>query len=214
MSKVKTTKKDAGRATSITLLILDESGSMASMAPTVVATHQRILKKILDEQRSMPDLKQLVSVWTFEGNHILERIPLREAAADMLTLEFQPLGNTPLYDAIGTAAGRVEGYLSNAETPADVRVSVAVLTDGYENASRSFTRDEIKRLVHRLRDSGWEFSYYGADHDVERIAMELNFNDHLHIQKDASGMAHFAQHYEAKEVQSKMDFLKKMYPNN
>jgi len=214
MSKEENTRQGAGRARSITLLILDESGSMSSIAPTVVTTHQRIVQQILDEQRSMPELQQLISVWTFEGNHIRERIPLSEAAAHMLSLEYMPLGNTPLYDAIGQAIGRVEAYLRGVEAPSEVRVSVAVLTDGYENASRSFTRDEIKRLVSRLRESGWEFSYYGVDHDVERIAMELNFSDHLHIRKDSDGLHHFSQHYSAKEANSKMDFINKMFPGS
>lgn len=213
MSKEENTKQGAGRARSITLLILDESGSMSSIAPTVVTTQQRIVQQILDEQRSMPDLQQLVSVWTFEGNHIRERIPLSEASAQMLSLEYQPLGNTPLYDAIGTAVGRVEAYLRGVETPSEIRVSVAVLTDGYENASRSFTREEIKCLVSRLRESGWEFSYYGADHDVESVAMELNFSDHLHIAKNVDGLNNFTEHYSVKEAQSKMDFMNKMFPN-
>lgn len=213
MSKEDNKKQGAGRAGSITLLILDESGSMSSIAQTVVTTHQRIVQQILDEQRSMPDLRQLVSVWTFEGNHIRERIPLSEASAQMLSLEYSPLGNTPLYDAIGKAVGKVEEYLRSSGAGSDVRVSVAVLTDGYENASRSFTRDEIKRLVGRLRESGWEFSYYGADHDVERVAMELNFSDHMHIQKDEQGLNDFSMHYASKEAQSKMDFMNKMFPN-
>jgi Mg-chelatase subunit ChlD len=213
MSKQTNIDNGAGRATSITLLILDESGSMSSIAHTVVETHQRIISGILQEQEQHPELQQLVSVWTFEGNRIQERIPLQEAHARMRELAYQPLGNTPLYDAIGKAAGNLEEYLRNNKPEGPLRVSVAVLTDGYENASRSFTRDEIQRLVDRLRNSGWEFSYYGADHDVERIAMELHFNEHMQIDKSAHGMAHFAADYQSKELKRKLDLIKKQYPS-
>jgi len=213
MSKQTNIDNGAGRATSITLLILDESGSMSSIAHTVVETHQRIIRGILQEQEQHPELQQLVSVWTFEGNRIQERIALQKAHAGMLKLDYKPLGNTPLYDAIGKAAGKLEAFLHSGELGGEVRVSVAVLTDGYENSSRSFSRDEINRLVSRLRNIGWEFSYYGADHDVERVAMELNFNEHMQIDKSADGMAHFVADYQSKELKRKLDLIKKQYPS-
>ncbi len=61
---------------SITLLIIDESGSMGGMEDFVQETYHGIVKEMVTELDEMPDLQQFLEVWTFEGRNINQRIPL------------------------------------------------------------------------------------------------------------------------------------------
>jgi hypothetical protein len=61
----------------------------------------------------------------------------------------------------------------------DDRVLVTVITDGYENASRTWSGRQIKSLVEELRQMGWTFTYIGADQDVERVAIEIGVHNTL-----------------------------------
>jgi Mg-chelatase subunit ChlD len=57
----------------------------------------------------------------------------------MTLADFAPRGSTPLYDAIGECARRVE---ANGRA-----VTVVVITDRMENASKEFTRESVKALI-------------------------------------------------------------------
>jgi hypothetical protein len=81
---------------------------------------------------------------------------------------YVPRGSTALYDAIGKTIDSLGKTL--AETPADQRpgkVIIAILTDGAENASRSFTLHDInQRIRHQTDTYHWEFLFLGANQDA------------------------------------------------
>ena len=100
--------------------------------------------------------------------------PIKEVPA--LTREtFVPRASTPLLDALGRGINDLEsclGQLKEEDRPA--RVVVVIVTDGQENSSREFRKDQIEKMVkdeegeaclavrlperrprgHRRRDSG------------------------------------------------------------
>lgn len=45
-----------------------------------------------------------------------------------------------------------------------------ITTDGMENASRTFSSDEVKRMVEEQRGKGWEFIFLGANIDAVETA--------------------------------------------
>src|SRR5690606_6914756 len=77
---------------------------------------------------------------------------------------YQPGFSTPLYDAMGRGISRLkETMLTNAT----YNVFVTVITDGEENASKSFSGAKIKEMIEDLKEKSWTFAYIGANHDVE-----------------------------------------------
>jgi hypothetical protein len=66
--------------------------------------------------------------------------------------DFVPRGSTALLDAMGHV---LKTYIG--------KKTVVVLTDGYENASKKFSRDHIKDLIEMKKKDGWDFVYLGAD---------------------------------------------------
>lgn len=146
-------------------IVLDRSGSMASIADDVVGGFNTYLA----EQQKVRGLARLTlaqfdSEDPFEvlvdGKDLREVVPLAREA-------YQPRGSTPLFDAIGRMIARIDADVVSrnaAGEPAEDQV-VVVLTDGMENASREFTRADVLALIERRRSSGWVFVFLGADQD-------------------------------------------------
>jgi len=69
---------------SITLLIIDESGSMAGMESYVNETYLGIVNQIKREISESPELIQFIEVWTFEGSNIQQRIPFMQLTESLV----------------------------------------------------------------------------------------------------------------------------------
>ena len=71
---------------------------------------------------------------------------------------------------------------------------MTIITDGYENASRTWSGSQIKSLVEELRQMGWTFTYIGADQDVEKVAGGIGVRNCLRFSADeASTLDMFAK---------------------
>lgn len=147
-------------------LLLDRSGSMASIADDVVGGYNAFLA----EHRAGPGACRLTLV-QFDSQDPAE-VLLRGvdiAAAPDLTMErFQPRGSTPLYDAIGHLLDRAEAEvrIRRATGLAEEDHLVVVLTDGLENASRRWAQESIFERIAGLEAGGWTFAYLGANQDA------------------------------------------------
>jgi hypothetical protein len=95
------------------------------------------------------------------------REPIRQAPR--LTADtYVPRGTTALLDAIGRTIDELGARL--AAMPAADRpgkVIFVIITDGLENASREYTREQVfQRIRHQSDVYGWEFVYLGAKQDA------------------------------------------------
>ena len=70
--------------------------------------------------------------------------------------DYQVGGCTSLYDAIGNA-------INNVDKKKTDKVMFIIITDGYENASREYSNNKIKKMIKSHSD--WEFIFIGADID-------------------------------------------------
>jgi Mg-chelatase subunit ChlD len=85
--------------------------------------------------------------------------------------ELQPRGMTALLDAIGRTVTEVREHIDSlppAKTPDEV--VMVILTDGHENASQEFTREQIKTLIEERTAAGWKLVFMGADQDAFTVA--------------------------------------------
>jgi len=71
---------------------------------------------------------------------------------------------------------------------------VTIITDGYENASHEFSQTAIKSLIDSYKEQGWQFTYIGADHDVEQVAYSLHINHSLQFDKSEEGTQRMFAH--------------------
>ena len=166
------------------LVILDASGSMHSIYTQALSGVNETLATIRMAQEEHPELQQYVTLASFSaGEHFLNRIysALPIAEARNITREDYPLlGCTALYDAMGTCISELQQKVTHED-----RVLVTIITDGYENASRTWSGKQIKSLVQELRQMGWTFTYIGADQDVEKVAKTIGVQNSLRFSANA-----------------------------
>lgn len=171
------------------LLILDESGSMDVVRATTVRGFNELVQTVQGLAVEFPEKKQVVTLTTFNGLGIKDILFLQEAQAlQQLTLaDYQPQSLTPLHDAIGYGVSKLRNVLATTGA-SNFQVLVTVLTDGEENASREYTRSGLHQLIEELKEQGWTFTYIGANHDVDRAADGLAFDNKLAFNQNVEEM--------------------------
>ena len=154
-------------------VLLDRSGSMASMAAEVVEGFNGLLA----EQANAGGAAARMTFVQFDSQDpqevLADAIPLPEVEPLSLST-FAPRGGTPLLDAtgrlIGTAMTR-EKIVGGTES-----IVFATITDGFENASHEFKLDGIKKLVEDRTAAGWTFVFLGADPSAYAEAEKLGYD--------------------------------------
>jgi len=95
---------------------------------------------------------------------VYSAIPISEAPK----LNLVPRGGTPLLDALCRtidSTGRRLAAMPNKDRPRNVLF--VIITDGEENSSRSFKREDVhSRVSKQTNDYNWEFIYIGANQDA------------------------------------------------
>jgi Mg-chelatase subunit ChlD len=156
--------------------VLDRSGSMGSMASDVVGGFNGFLAA---QQSDGPDaLMTLIQFDSNDSHEVLaEALPIAEVPP--LTLEsFAPRGGTPLYDAMGQAITdatvRVERRRAAGEP--DESILFVTFTDGEENQSVEYRREQLFDLVKKHEQEGWTFAYLGANQDSYAEGGRIGFS--------------------------------------
>lgn len=139
-------------------LILDGSGSMRPVQADVVkGVNEFIEEQKEDKKDTGDDIRLSLTVFddqVFE-EYLLEDIDLIQPVTQKDTLKG---GSTALFDAIGRTVTRAEA--DNYPT----RKLLVIYTDGGENASREYKKDQIRELLERLQDTGlWQIVYMSAE---------------------------------------------------
>lgn len=156
------------------VIVADRSGSMASIAKDMNGGIHELLK----EQTAQPgDL--VVDIVTFDDTveKVLTNVRLTRKSLALAAEVIKPRGRTALNDALGGAISDLSASI--AATEEDERpgkVIFVVVTDGYENASREWTTDQVGQLVDAQRAQGWEFVFLAANIDAFAAAQAYGFN--------------------------------------
>ena len=162
----------------INLIILDASGSMESIYNQALSGVNETIQTIRMGKKEHPELEQSLTLASFNsGKNYLNvkysSTPIDEVK-EITREDYIACGCTALYDAMGEMISE----LKRKVTPED-RVLVTVITDGYENASVHWNGPQIKSLVEELRQTGWTFTYIGANQDVEAVAGSMGIRNTL-----------------------------------
>jgi len=157
--------------TAITV-ILDRSGSMEPINKDTCGG----LNTFIEEQRKAPGRATMTLV-RFNGTYEMDY--LDKPIADVKPIaSLYPMGGTALYDAIGKTIDELGGRLSRlpeAERPG--KVVVVIVTDGEENASKSFTAEQVRsRVEHQRHVYNWQFVFLGANQDAITNAKQLGIS--------------------------------------
>lgn len=164
------------------LIILDESGSMASIYEQALGGANETIQTIRSAQTSSVDQKQYLTFVTFDSGNgesvrtIIDTKPISEVK-DLTCDDYRPNGCTPLYDAMGRSLTALEKKVTEND-----QVLVTIITDGMENSSREYDGAAICEIVKRLRAKGWTFVYIGANQDAVEVARRMNIDNAMNFQ--------------------------------
>lgn len=139
-------------------LILDETGSMQSCKGAAIAGFNQYVERLRQDPAETRFTLTLFNSGKTEVRY--RSIPV-SAVQDLDVETYRPQDTTPLYDAIGRTL-----TLARREAPAEGKKFCVILTDGLENASQEYTRQQVFDLIKQCEQQGWMFLYLGADHDV------------------------------------------------
>ena len=172
------------------LIILDESGSMHGLEEASITGVNETLKTIRTAYEEFPDQEQFVTFATFSGEPKYEKNTCRvkreqmpvASVTDLTSAEYHPDGMTPLWDTMGKLLTELDEQVEKEDL-----VLVTIITDGYENSSVRYDAGKIKKLVTKLDEKGWVFTYIGANQDASLAAGEMGIKNFLEYTSDKAG---------------------------
>lgn len=153
------------------VFILDRSGSMHGLEESTIAGFNDMIAK----QQQMPGTA-LVSTVLFDDESVVihDRMDLR-LVPQLTPEEYYVRGCTALLDAVGGAVrhiGNIHKYARSEDVPG--QTLFVITTDGLENASRTFSGPQVKKMVERqTKRYGWEFLFLGANIDAALAAESI-----------------------------------------
>jgi hypothetical protein len=149
-------------------VLLDRSGSMQSIKADIVGGFDAF---VAEQKAASGECRMTLARFDNEYELVFADLPIAQVGS----LVLEPRGSTALLDSIGRLvvdAGARLAALPEHDRPGTV--VVAIMTDGFENASREWTHASIKALVdQQTRDYGWQFLYMGADQDAVEVGKGL-----------------------------------------
>ena len=156
------------------VFILDRSGSMFGLEADTIGGFNSMIAK---QRREAGEA--LVSTVLFNGTTTVlhDRVPLTRIEP-MTERQYQVGGCTALLDAIGGAIhhiGNVHKYAREEDRPE--HTLFVITTDGLENASHSYSADQVRRMIRRQQENyGWEFIFLGANIDAVETAAHIGID--------------------------------------
>jgi hypothetical protein len=171
-------------------VILDRTGSMETIRDDTIGG----FNAFLNAQKAELGLASLTLV-QFDSQDPYEIVyhfkPLAEVPE--LTREtFVPRATTPLLDAMGRGINDLEKSLADiTEDERPSRVVMVVITDGQENASREFRKDQIEKMIKEKQEKAtWQFVFLSADLNAigDALASGVRAASTLVHDKDSRGV--------------------------
>ena len=156
------------------IFILDRSGSMAGLESDTIGGFNSMIKK----QQTETEGNALVSTVLFdhESNVLHDRVPLNDVKP-LTQKDYEVRGTTALLDAVGDAIKHVRNIHKYArEEDLPQKTLFVITTDGMENSSVKFSYREIKRLIGKQKEKGWEFIFLGANIDAVKVASHIGID--------------------------------------
>ena len=158
-------------------ILLDASGSMQDCHQRTVSTLNEQIAALHEVQKQHPDQEVKLSISDFSDDYRMWFGPkpmgeIRNISED----QYQLRGITALYDGLGTLISNTIAHVGEDAPAKGTSISIIVLTDGYENASRFYSAPALKLLMDKLTEKGWEFRFIGADIDPMEVGRSLGMD--------------------------------------
>lgn len=171
------------------VFILDRSGSMAGLESDTIGGFNSMIKK----QQTETEGNALVSTVLFDHESIVlhDRVPLNDVKP-LTQKDYEVRGTTALLDAVGDSIKHIRNIHKYArEEDRPQKTLFVITTDGMENASHKFNYRQIKELITKQKELGWEFIFLGANIDAVEVASHIGIDARraVNYHADSKGIA-------------------------
>lgn len=138
------------------VFVLDKSGSMYGKVEDVIGGFNTMLK---EQQKLHPDT--ILTLVLFDTEYKIVYKDMKIIEVPELTKEiYSSSGMTALIDALGKA------IVETKKNSGKDNVLFIIDTDGLENSSAEYKKDDVKKLVEEQQKAGWQFIFTGAGIDA------------------------------------------------
>ena len=171
------------------VFILDRSGSMAGLESDTIGGFNAMIEK----QKKLDGNCYVTTVLFDDKSEVIhDRAELSEIQK-MTDKDYFVRGCTALIDALGSTIRHIANIHKYAR-PEDVpeNTMFVITTDGMENASHSFSADEVRKMIeHEKEKYGWEFIFIGANIDAVETAKAYGISEDraVNYHADSQGTA-------------------------
>ena len=158
------------------VFILDKSGSMGGQEDNTISSFNEYLEK---EKKNKYKTYITTVLFSDDYNIIHDRVDVSKVKK-LTKKEYFVGGCTALLDTLGNIIHKIE-------TKDIDKVLFIIITDGYENASKEYNSEDIKKLIKKNKD--YEFIYIGADIDSYAAGSQIGIKkDNIaNFKKDING---------------------------
>jgi len=121
------------------------------------------MNQFIDDQKAMGEKGATLKMVFFNTQYSISYDGKLKKAPKF---SLDPCGMTALYDAVGHTLGTVE--------VGDDPLIIIILTDGYENSSREWTKKGVFDLIQRLdANDNVSITYLGANQDAMQVGHDI-----------------------------------------
>ena len=153
------------------VFILDRSGSMGHLTNDTIGGFNSMI-----ENQKLESGEAYVTTVLFDDEYevLHNHVNIKEVKP-ITRKEYYASGLTALLDAIGKTINVVGNRLAEtAEEERPEKVIFVITTDGFENASREFSKSKVKEMIEHQQDKyAWTFMFIGANMDAVSEASSL-----------------------------------------
>jgi uncharacterized protein YegL len=153
------------------IAVLDRSGSMCDQMEESISQFNEYVREQIED-----GVTGTVSLYTFDSEieKMLSKINITDFV-DLDKKDFMVRGLTALNDGVGKAIAESENHGNNL---------FVIMTDGGENASKSYTGSQVKDMVKEAENRGDEFLFFGAGIDARSAGGQFGMKDQAYINID------------------------------
>lgn len=143
------------------VFVIDKSGSMNHLEDDTIGNFNSVIKS-QKESENEGNVYVTTVMFNQDNKKIHDRKDIKNVK-DITKKDYRAGGSTALLDAVGNTIND----LSNNESVKDHKVLFVIITDGYENCSKEFKKEDVKKLIDKkTKDEKWEFKFFGANIDA------------------------------------------------
>lgn len=152
------------------VFILDRSGSMSGLEDDTIGGFNSMLKEQREEEG---DANVTTVLFDDEIEMLHKRVDIKEIK-NITSKDYYVRGCTALLDAIGYSINFMINVQKNKKEERAKNVLFIITTDGYENASKEYTYEKIKKMITYEKERyNWQFLFLGAN--IDAISTARNF---------------------------------------